>query len=343
MILVPDTDLREFNACHSPVDGKFCAGTGHRTHSEAFRKWFSGSVVVDRKGDPLVLYHGTPSDFMKFTPGGVSDPGKMPSGPAIWLSVDPEHLPAAHHIGGRPFKTGTNVIPVYARITKPLRVDDNNVTQVRKDMGLNSEFPLLITPATKKRLTSAGYDGVFYNSAHGREIVAFRSTQLKSAIANRGTFSRTHGSLVESEFTEFNPNHGPDGRFTSAVGAARAVFDAHKLNPSPMFGHGLTINAARSIHGTYGDAAHLWAEKPWKQVTPDPSTYLKVVVASVHPALQRRGVGKAMYLIAADEAKKKGWAGIMSRDTSRNTDSTRVWASLEKMGLARKTPKGYEL
>lgn len=236
-MIYPDSAFTEFNACHAPDTGQFCAGTGHKgPHAKAFKKWFSGSVVVDPKGEPLVLYHGTPANFMSFAPGGVSDKG-MPSGPAIWLSPTPAHIPAAHHIGGFDgnYRTGTNIIPVYARVTKPLRVDDNNVAQLRKEMGLNGEFPLLITPKSKKILDKAGYDGVFYNSVNGNEVIVFRPAQLKSAIANRGTYRRTLTSLVEahrerlravipdSAFTEHNPYHGPDGRFTSKAGARGAT------------------------------------------------------------------------------------------------------------------------
>lgn len=30
------------------------------TQSEAFKKWFQGSKVVDENGTPLVVYHGSP-------------------------------------------------------------------------------------------------------------------------------------------------------------------------------------------------------------------------------------------------------------------------------------------
>ena len=36
------------------------------TPSPAFNRWFAGSKIVDAKGDPLVVYHGTSKKFRKF-------------------------------------------------------------------------------------------------------------------------------------------------------------------------------------------------------------------------------------------------------------------------------------
>jgi hypothetical protein len=38
------------------------------TDTPAFKQWFKDSKVVDKKGDPLVVYHGTAYDFSEFSP-----------------------------------------------------------------------------------------------------------------------------------------------------------------------------------------------------------------------------------------------------------------------------------
>jgi hypothetical protein len=38
----------------------------HQTETSEFKHWFGGSRVVDAMGEPLVLYHGTASDFSEF-------------------------------------------------------------------------------------------------------------------------------------------------------------------------------------------------------------------------------------------------------------------------------------
>ena len=35
-------------------------GSRNATTSDAFRRWFGNSQVVDRTNNPLVVYHGTP-------------------------------------------------------------------------------------------------------------------------------------------------------------------------------------------------------------------------------------------------------------------------------------------
>lgn len=40
-----------------------------QTNTPAFKRWFGNSKVVDAKGEPLVVYHGTPNDFAEFLPG----------------------------------------------------------------------------------------------------------------------------------------------------------------------------------------------------------------------------------------------------------------------------------
>src|ERR1035437_1086439 len=37
-----------------------------KTHSKSFKEWFGDSKVVDKNGQPLVVYHGTDKDFNEF-------------------------------------------------------------------------------------------------------------------------------------------------------------------------------------------------------------------------------------------------------------------------------------
>lgn len=50
--------------------GNDCAKGGRRKQTEtaAFKEWFGDSKVVDENGEPLVVYHGTGSDFTDFKP-----------------------------------------------------------------------------------------------------------------------------------------------------------------------------------------------------------------------------------------------------------------------------------
>lgn len=85
--------------------------------TEQFKNWFKNSKLVNPDGTPMRLYHATANDFTTFKTGG--------SGPGIWLSPYPTHQAAMHNIRGRTgFKSGTNVMPLYARMQRPLVICD---------------------------------------------------------------------------------------------------------------------------------------------------------------------------------------------------------------------------
>jgi hypothetical protein len=49
------------------------------TDTPAFKQWFGDSKVVDKKGDPLVVYHGTAYDFSEFSPERLGSNTGAPS------------------------------------------------------------------------------------------------------------------------------------------------------------------------------------------------------------------------------------------------------------------------
>jgi hypothetical protein len=129
---------------------------------DAFWAWFGKSKVKDRKGRPLVVFHGTDSDFSKFDPE-MSNTGAgtgVPKGAFVFSDHtgvassyaaiefdrhgwrDPKITDAfrdliksgaswdeqlafleKHPAGYDEFKEGGNVMPCYLRIEKPLVVD----------------------------------------------------------------------------------------------------------------------------------------------------------------------------------------------------------------------------
>lgn len=188
------------------------------TESPYFKRWFMDSKVVDGKGSPLKVFHGTGGDFDTFTYGGnkpmvyqgKTSSGKPytlagPSGRGFWFSPhsDPNRLPAAHNYN--PEDQGSKVVSAYLSIQNPLIVDADNMKTVTDTIAEgNSEFPLLITEEAYANLQNAGHDGVFFY-AHGRkshegppdEMVALDPRQIKSAADNRGTFDGNKPSMKE--------------------------------------------------------------------------------------------------------------------------------------------------
>lgn len=106
-----------------------------QTQTEAFKRWFKDSKVVDAEGKPLVVYHGTGGDFSSFATGLVN-----------YFSADASAASVYAEGFGKPRK-GANVLPVYLSIKNP------------KWMPLTDSAKL--TAGDLAALKADGFDGVF--------------------------------------------------------------------------------------------------------------------------------------------------------------------------------------
>lgn len=77
----------------------------------AFKKWFEGSKLIDDKGQPIVMYHGTTRNFESFDPNASESPGSSPIG-AMFFTDDPAF---AEQFRG----TSGNIMPVYVSAKNP--------------------------------------------------------------------------------------------------------------------------------------------------------------------------------------------------------------------------------
>jgi hypothetical protein len=154
------------------------------TSTPEFREWFGESRVVDEKGAPLRVYHGTRESIDEF---------KIPS----WFTSDPGEASryAMNVNGGR----GANVAPVFLALKNPYRVD--SFDQI---MNAGSKFI--------EGLKVQGYDGMvasmkamrrpdgapFLKGQTDREwFVPFESAQIKSSVGNSGRFDPRSASLTD--------------------------------------------------------------------------------------------------------------------------------------------------
>jgi GGDEF domain-containing protein len=118
--------------------------------TEAFKKWFGESKVVDAKGKPLLVFHGSKhSGFESFDPK-YQDPNGL-YGPGFYFTADPEIAGEYTDKGGRLVaepgeKPG--VYPVYLSIKNPLDAAKPASTYVSKLREFKAEAP----PAQIKRM-----------------------------------------------------------------------------------------------------------------------------------------------------------------------------------------------
>jgi hypothetical protein len=187
--------------------------------TEAFKKWFGDSKVVDTNGNPLVVYHGTRGNFNEFK--GTRE--------GIFFSKDP--LVASKFAANSMLYTGdealtenANVMPVYLRMEKPFDASNRaNVAKVvsqledKRDVAAFKEGASKLDWQILERyadfIEQAGFDGYFVNEFGEDNIVVFDPKQVKSATGNNG------------EYSPFNPNI----KFSKAPKATKASATEEKL------------------------------------------------------------------------------------------------------------------
>jgi diguanylate cyclase (GGDEF)-like protein len=162
-----------------------------QTETEAFKRWFKDSKVVDADGKPLVVYHGTTENITAFdTARGAGGESRL--GPGAYFTPNRE----------RAVGYGENVVSAYLALKKPY------ITGTAKGPDYNH-----IGPKRSAELKTQGYDGIIL--LNDREVpieyVAFEPAQIKSAIGNTGDFdpanpdirfSRSSGEPVWSSLPE---------------------------------------------------------------------------------------------------------------------------------------------
>lgn len=230
------------------------------TGSAAFKAWFGDSKVVDAKGKPLVVYHGSP-DARELNAKGVFQTKDEQSVEAGFLAgewVERARKQAAYFFtpDKRAAKTYTDsfraydrenavpgLIPTYISLQNPMEVDFAGERWTGTDAAI-------------KAAKEGGYDGVIirntrdhYNSkreAKGDKphlvVVAFDPTQIKS-VDNVGTFDATDPRIL------YQSGDQPRGRivFPSAgFGTGSSIIELFQRRDQSTFLH---------------ETGHLWLEQ----------------------------------------------------------------------------------
>lgn len=191
------------------------------TKTNAFKKWFGKSKVVDENGDPLVVYHGTGADFNVFKIGSTG---------GIFFSNNIES--ARRFSEGDLKREGNNprIIEAYLKIEKPFdknTIDDKVVDAYYEEYF--SERPFINKKSRKNILSNKyerffshelvtfgivnkeplmfvlknGYDGIIIDSnKNSKSFIAFTPTQIKSATGNNGNFDPENPSILNGDFTQ---------------------------------------------------------------------------------------------------------------------------------------------
>jgi hypothetical protein len=209
-----------------------------------FTEWFGDSKVVDAEGKPMVVYHGTKSNFLEFR-----------NDRPIWVAETASHagefVAGGRRLMGEKPKKGSTIYPLFVSIKNPIvlkgfeyggkttveqilaennlpynedalrRIAKSNIdsgyvsvsNQVADPISYLVEGYRTLTPIFNildnsgfiKSLVDAGFDGIKTEevSAKTQEksvtYAAFEPTQIKSAIANVGTFGQQDPNILRQE------------------------------------------------------------------------------------------------------------------------------------------------
>lgn len=160
--------------------------------SKAFKDWFGDSKVVDSKGNPLVVYHGTSyGNIQSFTPKGGREEGEN------ILSAFRDAKNNDKQFAGIRFRSGSYFSP-----------DPNYAGNYANDnkgsiypVYIKSENPLYFDVNTKEvRITDESKTAdsfIMIDDGKITEIAVIDPTQVKS-IFNKGTFDINSDDIIKS-------------------------------------------------------------------------------------------------------------------------------------------------
>ena len=169
-----------------------------QTQTPEFKRWFGNSKVVDDRGNPLVVYHGTNGNITSFSKKSFRYNG-------IYLTTKYDY---AKYFGN-------NVLPLYVRIENPYIFDMEDTSfSIRGGFEIDNKVIPSYRDMTEKEISlirTKGYDGIIVNVPKeiirnnygsesiywGFEIVAFHPNQIKSATDNNGDFDPRSNNIHE--------------------------------------------------------------------------------------------------------------------------------------------------
>jgi len=181
-----------------------------------FKKWFKGSKVVDDKGKPIVVYHGTNTTFDEFKKDFI---GRNFDDYSIGFSFSSDAKTAEKYAKnfGEQTKDAQNIMPVYLDIKNPLIMRGEHATMTT---DLNRRQIKREIVASRK--TDTPYDGIITIGEDGeKHYMVFEPTQIKS-INNKGTFDATNPNILHA-----NAGHTLAGAF---AGGADSEFNQRDYN-----------------------------------------------------------------------------------------------------------------
>ena len=198
------------------------------TETPGFKRFYEGSQITTKEGQPQILYHTTNEDFTAFD---LSDCAGT-AGAGIYMTETPP----------KNEQYGTVVMPLYASIRRPadFTKGDRAINEMAHQMGLQplsecTSMPELREWSGKFRegMLAQGYDGARLAGPEGETyVVAYHPNQVKSALGNSGLFNTTTADIRYSRSTEKEYPVSVDSMRDAVPGL---ILEAHKAYAAKDF------------------------------------------------------------------------------------------------------------
>lgn len=278
-----------------------------KTDTEAFKKWFGDSKVVDENGKPLVVYHGTAkggyvetTDFESFDPEKTGDRWNADSRGFFFTNdtrvsnyYTTSDLDTSFR--GSPGAGRGAVYPVYVSLQNPL------IVNVDADQDIVSHWDEH-QDKLQKKADAGGHDGVIVrdpsqdiNGNPAMNVIAFRPEQIKS-IFNRGTFDANDPRILYQSAFHGSP-HKFDKFTLDNIGGGEGA---------QAFGWGLYFAGDKQIAEFYRKnlSGEIFKRADGKSFDPSNDLYHVNVRAVLNKVLRQTSDINAAVEAAKERAKK---------------------------------------
>lgn len=165
-------------------------------YSDNFKKWFGdwendpkhASKIVDDKGNPMIMYHGTDADFSIF------DKQKIQRWKWFWFTKY-QDVAEWYSLAGRGWSSDPQIMEVYLDVKNPATLDDVNwklLDDFRKETGkMVSPEAFIHDRYASEFMLSRWYDGLMFDDI----VIVYRPEQIKSATDNIWTFNKNNPDI----------------------------------------------------------------------------------------------------------------------------------------------------
>jgi hypothetical protein len=177
--------------------------------NDNFWKWFGKSPLKDSKGNPMIFYHGTKTDFSSFN---VEPPVQLDF-PVFYFTPQTQYAEIYTGINSR--QSGGNILPVFLNCKKifdtrkkkhkdiyinALKKDGNREWEIEADFEdyfCNNRLPWWFNWDSYKIAYENKFDGIFIQERETFESVGvFSPFQIKS-IFNQGTWNPNDQDIMK--------------------------------------------------------------------------------------------------------------------------------------------------